>query len=77
MTDLMAPSADEQPPMSDLGRFRIGDVVRNGSHVATVTDVGTVLIAIRTAVGAVRMVCPWELVQLRAASDGFGAGASR
>ena len=47
------------------GEFSVGDVVRNGMHLATVTDVGTVLIAVRTALGASRMVCPWELVRLR------------
>jgi hypothetical protein len=49
--------------------FRVGDVVRNGSQVATVTDVGTVLVAVRTAVGTPRMVCPWELAGLPAAAD--------
>ena len=51
-------------------RFRIGDVVREGMHVGTVTDVGTMLVAIKTTMGASRMVCPWELVRLRAPSDG-------
>ncbi|WP_162462237.1 mechanosensitive ion channel domain-containing protein [Mycolicibacterium sp. CBMA 234] len=57
------------------GRFRVGDVVRNGTHVGTVTDVGTVLIAVRTATGASRMVCPWELVRLRASHVVPGLGA--
>ena len=55
--------------------FSIGDVVRNGTDIATVTDVGTVLIAIRTAVGASRMVCPWELVRFGISPE-FGLGAA-
>jgi hypothetical protein len=55
--------------------FRIGDVVRNGPHIGTVTDVGTVLVAVTTTTGAPRMVCPWELVRLRTSPDqpNFGA----
>jgi len=52
--------------------FRVGDVVHNGSQVATVTDVGTVLIAVRTAIGTPRMVCPWELAGLQDAPDELG-----
>jgi hypothetical protein len=51
-------------------RFRVGDVVREGMHVGTVTDVGTMLVKIETTMGTSRMVCPWELVRLRAAHDG-------
>ena len=51
-------------------RFRIGDVVRDGMHVGTVTDVGTMLVQIKTTMGTSRMVCPWELVRLRAPRDG-------
>jgi hypothetical protein len=47
-------------------QFRIGDKVREGMRVGTVTDVGTVLIAVKTTAGTSRMVCPWELVRLRA-----------
>lgn len=54
-------------------QFRTGDLVRTGLHVATVTDVGTVLVAITTAMGASRMVCPWELVRLRAAERDHGS----
>lgn len=46
-------------------RFCIGDEVREGTHVGTVTDVGTVLIQVKTTVGTSRMVCPWELVRVR------------
>jgi hypothetical protein len=45
--------------------FQIGDKVREGHRVGTVTDVGTVLIQIKTAEGISRVVCPWELVSLR------------
>ena len=46
-------------------KFHIGDEVRDGMHVGTVTDVGTVLIQVKTTEGRVRMVCPWELVKTR------------
>ena len=45
-------------------KFRIGDKVREGMHVGTVTDVGTVLLQIRSDEGGLRMVCPWELVKI-------------
>jgi small-conductance mechanosensitive channel len=45
--------------------FQIGDNVREGIHVGTVTDVGTVLIQVKTTDGRVRVVCPWELVPIR------------
>lgn len=50
-----------------MTEFNVGDVVRVGLRVAKVTDVGTVLVAITTAMGVSRMVCPWELERLRAA----------
>ena len=43
--------------------FQIGDDVREGMHVGTVTDVGTVLIQVKTTDGRLRVVCPWELVR--------------
>lgn len=55
-------------------QFRRGDVVRDGTHVGTVADVGTVLVQIETTAGASRMVCPWELVRLRASHDRHGSG---
>ena len=45
-------------------RFEIGDEVREGMRIGTVTDVGTVLIQLRTVEGASRVVCPWELVKI-------------
>lgn len=45
--------------------FQIGDNVREGRHVGTVTDVGTVLIQVKTTDGCLRVVCPWELVKTR------------
>lgn len=51
-------------------RFCMGDVVREGMYVGTVTDVGTMLVQIKTTMGTSRMVCPWELVRLRASHDG-------
>jgi hypothetical protein len=47
-------------------KFQIGDKVREGMHFGTVTDVGTVLIQVKTNEGASRVVCPWELVRIRA-----------
>jgi hypothetical protein len=44
--------------------FRIGDKVREGLHIGTVTDVGTLLIRVQTATGVSRMACPWDLVRL-------------
>jgi small-conductance mechanosensitive channel len=46
-------------------KFQIGDNVREGMHVGTVTDVGTVLIQVKTTDGRLRVVCPWELVRTR------------
>ncbi len=54
-------------------KFQIGDKVREGSHVGTVTDVGTVLIQVKTSEGTCRVVCPWELVLMRASHDGIGS----
>jgi hypothetical protein len=58
-------------------RFQIGDRVREGSHVGTVTDVGTVLIQVKTSEGTSRVVCPWELVLMRASHDGNGSNLAR
>jgi hypothetical protein len=52
-------------------RFCIGDEVREGTRVGTVTDVGTLLIQIKTTLGISRMVCPWELVRVRPAHGGL------
>lgn len=46
-------------------KFQIGDNVREGIHLDTVTDVGTVLIQVKTNDGRLRVVCPWELVKTR------------
>jgi hypothetical protein len=55
MTDPMTTSTGcSESPQRAKGQFSVGDVVRNGSHIATVTDVGTVLVAVTTAMGASR-----------------------
>jgi small-conductance mechanosensitive channel len=54
-------------------KFKVGDTVREGTHVGTVTDVGTVLIQVKTTEGASRVVCPWELVPVHAPHDGIGS----
>ena len=41
--------------------FRIGDVVQMGTRIGTITDVGTILIQVKTTDGILRVVCPWEL----------------
>ena len=58
----------------DRMQLRIGDLVREGMQVGTVTDVGTMLVQIATTTGTARMVCPWELVRLRAAEHERGFG---
>jgi small-conductance mechanosensitive channel len=45
-------------------KFQIGDAVQVGTHVGTVTDVGTVLIQVKTNDGGLRVVCPWEVVRI-------------
>ena len=50
-------------------KFQIGDKVREGTHVGTVTDVGTVLIQVKTSEGTCRVFCPWELVPMQPSHD--------
>jgi Mechanosensitive ion channel, beta-domain len=45
--------------------FHIGDTVRLGTRVGTITDVGTVLIQVKTTEGSLCVVCPWEVVRTR------------
>jgi hypothetical protein len=45
--------------------LHIGDKVQVGTRVFTITDVGTILVAVKATDGSVRMVCPWELVRTR------------
>jgi hypothetical protein len=44
-------------------KFHIGDKVRVGTRIGTITDVGTVLIQVRSDEGILRVVCPWELAR--------------
>ena len=44
-------------------KFHIGDKVRVGRRVGTITDVGTILIQVKTTEGSMRVVCPWELLR--------------
>jgi hypothetical protein len=44
--------------------FEIGDQVRQGMRIGTVTDVGTVLIQVKTPEGVQRVACPWELEKI-------------
>jgi small-conductance mechanosensitive channel len=45
-------------------RFQIGDTVQVGARVGTITDVGTVLIQVKTNDGRLRVACPWEVVRI-------------
>jgi len=49
--------------------FRIGDRVRQGWRVGTITDTGTVLLQVRTDDGRLRAVCAWELVKIPRCHD--------
>jgi hypothetical protein len=53
--------------------FEVGDKVREGIRIGTVTDVGTMLIRVKTSEGTFRVVCPWELVKIRASHDGVSS----
>lgn len=53
-------------------KFQIGDAVRAGGHIGTVTDVGTVLVEVKTNEGTSRVVCPWELVRIGGSQDLLG-----
>ena len=44
-------------------KFQIGDTVQVGTRVGTITDIGTVLIEVKTNDGCLRMACPWEVVR--------------
>jgi hypothetical protein len=56
--------------------FQIGDKVRAGMHVGTVTDVGSILVQIETNEGRPRVVCSWELVRIPGSHDGVGFPAA-
>ena len=45
-------------------KFHIGDRVQEGTRVGTITDVGTLLIQVKSDEGRLRVVCPWELVKI-------------
>lgn len=42
-------------------KFEIGDTVRVGTRFGRITDIGTVLIQVKTNDGGSRMACPWEV----------------
>ena len=44
--------------------FQIGDTVGVGTRAGTITDIGTVLIQLKTNDGCLRVACPWELVKI-------------
>jgi hypothetical protein len=46
-------------------KFHVGDRVKlGGTRIGTITDVGTVLIQVKTSEGPLRVVCPWEAVRI-------------
>ena len=45
-------------------KLQVGDRVHVGVRVGTITDVGTVLIQVKSDEGRLRVVCPWELVKI-------------
>jgi small-conductance mechanosensitive channel len=45
-------------------KFQVGDRVQVGVRVGTITDVGTLLIQVKSDEGRLRVVCPWELVKI-------------
>jgi hypothetical protein len=46
-------------------KFHIGDRVKLGStRIGTITDVGSVLIQVKTSEGRLCVVCPWEVVRI-------------
>jgi len=56
--------------------FQLGDRVRHGPHVGTVTDVGTVLIQVTTSDGVRRVFCPWELVKIHNAKEALRSSSA-
>ena len=52
-------------PAGTQVNFHIGDKVQVGTRVGTITDVGNLLIQVRTTEGSRRVVFPWELVRTR------------
>ena len=54
-------------------KLQVGDKVREGTHVGTVTDVGTVLIEVKSNDGMSRVACGWELVPIPASHDATGS----
>ena len=45
-------------------KFQIGDEVRDGMRIGTITDIGTMLIQFKTNDGCLRVACPWEVVRI-------------
>jgi small-conductance mechanosensitive channel len=51
-------------------KFEIGDTVQVGTRVGRITDIGTVLIQVKTNDGGSRMACPWEVVRILRCHEG-------
>lgn len=57
--------------------FQIGDEVREGRRIGVVTDVGTMLIQVKTIEGISRVACPWELVKIPSSYERQGSRTGR
>ena len=53
-------------------KFQIGDEVRDGMRIGTITDIGTMLIQFKTNDGCLRVACPWEVVRIRSMPQRVG-----
>jgi hypothetical protein len=64
----MARSFLDGDGFSSLGdmsvKFQISHRVQEGTRLGTITDVGTLLIQVKSDEGRLRVVCPWELVKI-------------
>jgi small-conductance mechanosensitive channel len=74
MTNPGATSTCDGDALESLGgrkvKFEIGDTVQVGTRVGRITDIGTVLIQVKTNDGGFRMACPWEVVRIRRCHEG-------
>jgi hypothetical protein len=61
----MSSGSRDQSGRLRVGRLQAGDEVREGMGAATVMDVETILVQVRTTEGRVRLLCPFELVKTR------------
>jgi hypothetical protein len=63
LDSISAGNGHDVPERSKQMNFHIGDRVRLGTRVGIITDIGTVLVQVKTTEGRLRVACPWELVR--------------